>query len=258
MLKKRFLLSTLYFLLATIFLTGCTTIFNPATGKRETFFINTAAEIAIGKNVAREVLEKYKVLEDEKTQEYVQAIGQKVASVSDRRDLEYSFTVLDCEELNAFALPGGGVYINKGLVGKLNEDEIACVLAHEVGHIAARHSVKRIQGQIGYQLLMAVTVYEVSKKDKKLAKNVAKGATAIFELVLLGYSRQDELLADKLAIKYAHKADYSPWGMVSSLKKLEEYSKEKKGWRPLVVLRSHPYLEDRIRVAEAEAGALLR
>lgn len=258
MWKKSFLLIfSLYFLLSTVFLVGCATIFNPATGKRESFFINTATEIAIGKNVAKEVLKKYKVLDDAETQKYVRGIGQKVASISDRQDLQYSFTVLDSEELNAFALPGAGVYINKGLTDILNEDEIAACLGHEVGHIAARHSVKRIQGQIGYQLLMAVAVYQVSKKDKKLAKNVVKGSSAIFELILLGYSRGDELLADKLAIKYVHKAGYSPWGMVSSLKKLKEHSKEKKSWRPLVVFRSHPYLEDRIRVAEAEVGALL-
>lgn len=255
MFKKSFLLSTLYFLLSTV-LIGCTTIYNPATGRREAFFINTAQEVAIGKNVTREVLNKYKVLDDEETQKYVQAIGQKVASVSDRQDLEYSFTVLDSEELNAFALPGGGVYINKGLTDILDEDEIASCLAHEVGHIAARHAVKRIQGQIGYQLLMTIALYEVGKKDRKLAKTVAKGAGSVFELILLGYSRQDELLADRLAIKYAHKAGYNPWGMVTSLRKLKSHSKERKLWRPLVILRSHPYLEDRIRAAEAEVGIL--
>ncbi len=256
MLKKRFLLFTVHCLLSTA-LIGCTTIFNPATGKRETFFINTPTEIAIGKNVAKEVLKKYKVLDDAEVQNYIRAIGEKVASASERQDLQYSFTVLDSEELNAFALPGGGVYINKGLLDILDEGEIAACLGHELGHIAARHSVKRMQGQLGYQLLMAVAVYQVGKKDKKLAKNIAKGSSAIFELILLGYSRQDELLADKLAIKYTYKSGYSPWGMITSLKKLKQHSEKKRSWRPLVLFRSHPYLEDRIRVAEAEVGVLL-
>ena len=255
MFRKGFLLFAIYFLLFT-FLIGCTTIYNPATGRKETFFINTATEVGIGKNVAREVLKKYKVLDDEETQKSVQAIGQKIAQSSDRQDLQYTFTALDSEKLNAFALPGGGVYIDKGLLNKLDKDELACVLAHEVGHIAARHAVKRIQGQIGYQLLMSIALYEVSKKDRKTAKRVSAGAGTIFGLIMLGYSREDELLADRLAIKYAQKAGYNPWGMVTSLRKLKEHTKEKKLWRPLVVLRSHPYLEDRIRTAEAEVGAL--
>ena len=97
------------FLNLAILLSGCTTIYNPATGKKETFLINTATEVAIGKNVSQEVLKKYSVLDDEKIQQYVQAIAQKVASGSDRQDLQYSFTVLDSQELNAFTLPGGGV-----------------------------------------------------------------------------------------------------------------------------------------------------
>jgi predicted Zn-dependent protease len=200
MFKKYFLLSIFYCLLS-VFLISCTTIYNPATGKKEIIFIDTSQEVAIGKNVAKEVLKRYKILKEEKTQKYVQRIGQKMAIVSDRHDVQYFFTVLDSEELNAFTLPGGGVYINKGLVDILNEDEIACVLGHEIGHVAARHAVKKIQGQIGYQLLVHIALYEISKKDKKLAKSVAKGTNAIFGLILLGYSRQDELLADKLAIK---------------------------------------------------------
>ena len=255
MLKKSILLYTAYYILFAV-LCGCTTIYNPATGKKETFFIDTAQEIAIGKNVSQEVLNKYKVLEDEDTQKRIQAIGQKVAQASDRKDVQHSFTVLDSKELNAFALPGGGVYICQGLVDKLDQDEIACVLSHEIGHIAARHSVKRIQGQIGYQVLMTMAIYGLSKKDRKTAKTVAQGAGTIFGLILLGYSRQDELLADRLAIKYANQAGYNPWGMVTALRKLESHSKEKKLWRPLVVLRSHPYLEDRIRAAEVEVGLL--
>ena len=212
--------------------------------------------MAIGRNVNREVLKNYKVLEDKETQTYVQEVGQKIALVSDRQDLEYSFTVLASQELNAFALPGGSVYISKGLVDILDKNELASVLGHEVGHIAARHSVKRIQGQMGYQLLMTIAMYQISKKDRKLAKTVAKGTNSIFQLVLLGYSRQDELLADRLAIRYTHKARYNPWGMVTCLKKLKEHSKNKGFWRAPVILRSHPYLEDRIRAAEAEAGSL--
>ena len=252
-MKKGFLLFITHYLLSTI-LIGCTTIYNPATGKKEILFINTAQEIAIGRNVAKEVLKKNKVLEDEQTQKYVREIGERISSVSDRKDAQYSFTVLDNKGLNAFALPGGKVYINKGLLDKLDEDEIACILAHEVGHIAARHAAKRIQGQLGYQLLTTVAIYSVRDKDRRVANAAVKSANSIFQLILLGYSRKDELLADKLAIKYAHRAGYNPYGMVSGLKKLKKHGGERKLWRPLVILRSHPYLSDRILAAEAEAG----
>lgn len=251
MFKKVSLLYTVYYILCTA-LIGCTTIYNPATGRRERYFINTRDEVAIGRQVAKEVKKQYKVLEDEEIQEHINAIGLKIACVSARQDLHYYFTVLDSKELNAFAIPGGGVYINSGLVNLLDDDEIACVLAHEVGHIAARHQAKKIQGQMGYQLLMAVALFEMGKKDRKLAKQVSQGAGIIFELVLLGYSRQDELLADRLAIKYAHQAGYNPRGMASSLKKLKQHGQDKGGWGPMVVFRSHPYLEDRIRAAEVQ------
>lgn len=256
MSKRSFLLFTIYFSLATI-LVGCSTIYNPATGKREVIFIDTKEEIAIGKNVAIEVLRQYKLLNDQETQAYVRMIGQRIASVSDRKDLRYSFTVLESKELNAFALPGGGVYITSTLVERLEEDEIAAVLAHEVGHIAARHSVKRIQSKIGYELLMNVALYNVSKDDPKLARTVSKGTGSMFSIVMLGYSRQDELLGDKLAIRYVNKAGYNPWSVVTMLKKLKRYSKEGTPWKPMVVLRSHPYLEDRMRVAEAEVALLI-
>jgi predicted Zn-dependent protease len=96
----------------------------------------------------------------------------------------------------------------------------------------------------------------VNQKDPGAAKTVAQGSNSIFQLIQLGYSRRDELLADKLAIKYSYKADYDPWGMVEALKKLKEHSENKKGWGTPVVLRSHPYIEDRIRAGIAETGSL--
>ncbi|MBN3039375.1 MAG: M48 family metalloprotease [Candidatus Omnitrophica bacterium] len=258
MFKRKLYLIMSYVLIATLAaaLSGCTTLYNPATGQKETYFISTAQEMAIGENVEKEVLETYKVSGDKKKQDYVDQIGQKVASVSDRQDLDYKFVVLDDKELNAFTIPGGIVYINTGLLDILNDDEVAAVLAHEIGHVAARHSIKRIQSQLGYQLLLTVAVVSVNKNDPNAAKTVAQGSNAIFELVQLGYSRRDELLADRLSIKYTYKAGYNPWGMVEALKKLQAHSEEKGGWGGPVILRSHPYIEDRIRAGIAEVGNL--
>ncbi len=256
---KRILRYTTYYILCTtlcLALVGCATVYNPATGKKEAVIIDTEEEINIGKNVALEVLKQDKLIDNLKLRGYVQGVGSKIARVSDRQDLQYSFDVLDNKELNAFSLPGGIIFINKGLADVLTEDELACVLAHEVGHVAARHSVKRIQGQFGYQIFINIAALGISQVDPNLARVVARTSSSIFQMILSGYSRQDEFLADKLAVKYSYSAGYNPRGMVTSLQKLKEHSKENTLFKPMVILRSHPYLVDRIRVVEAEIGLL--
>ncbi|MCD5401441.1 M48 family metalloprotease, partial [candidate division NPL-UPA2 bacterium] len=127
-----------------LILSGCATTFNPATGRREWIIYTREQEIALGQAVARRVEEEYGIVEGERARR-VERIGRKVAFVSSRKALPYSFRVLDREDLNALALPGGPVYITKALVDELNDDELAAVLGHEVAHITARHGVKRLQ-----------------------------------------------------------------------------------------------------------------
>ncbi|MDD4879002.1 MAG: M48 family metalloprotease, partial [Candidatus Omnitrophica bacterium] len=129
------------FIILSVFLSGCATIINPATGRKEYIMIGTAEEKAIGGQVSAEIETNYKLSHDEAMIERVNRIGLSIAKVSDRQDLTYYFKVLENKEVNARSTPGGYVYVDSGLIEKANDDGLAGVLAHEVGHIAARHSV---------------------------------------------------------------------------------------------------------------------
>jgi len=151
------------------------------------------------------------------------------------------------DEVHAFTIPGGHVYIFKGLYDILDDDELACVMAHEIGHVAARHIVKKMQASLGYQLLstIALATYVSTNEDRKKKAGYAAyaGATA-FNLVSLGYSRKDEFEADALAVKYARLANIDPYGMARALEKLG--ARQKKGLPVPYMLRSHPHTQERV------------
>ena len=117
---------------------------NPVTGKQDFVVLSEEQEIQMGREYNAQILRQYQIYEDEKIQNYVQSIGESLAKKSHRPNLIYRFTVLDSPEINAFALPGGYIYINRGLMAYMSsEEELAAVLGHEIGHVTARHSVKQ-------------------------------------------------------------------------------------------------------------------
>lgn len=229
-------------------LSGCSTEYNVATGQEEAYFYSTDREVSIGKSIAKEVEKEYKLTEDPLIQKRVEDIGKKIAGVCDRKDIVYQFRVLEDEEVNAISLPGGFVYVNKGLVDKVaNDDELAGVLAHEVGHIVARHSIKKLQAVMGYSILRILTVAVPP------GGGVTGAADAAFTELMLGYGRKDELLADELGTRYIKRAGYNPRAMVDFLKKLQDINR-RKPLRPRTYLKTHPYVPDRIRVVKEELG----
>jgi predicted Zn-dependent protease len=230
-------------------MSGCATQeYNTATGKEDIMFIDTQKEVNMGKSIA-ESIEKSKEIKldsDPLMTERVNEVGRKIAAVSDRKEVNYTFRVIDKDDVNAFALPGGYVFVFRGLVDKVSkDDELAAVIAHEIAHVVARHSIKRLQGGVGYnilQILMAVT--GAGRMD-------AGRIDAAFGQLIMSYSREDEALADKLAVKYLKEAGYDPWAVVSLLKKLQESDKTEP-IRPYTSYRSHPYVADRIRMVKQE------
>jgi MAF protein len=234
--------------LICLFLSGCSTEYNIVTGKQETYFYSTEREVLMGRAISKQVEKEYKPEEDPLIQERVDNIGKKISSVCDRKEIDYHFTVLADEEVNAFALPGGFIYINKGLIDKIsNDDELACVLAHEVGHIVARHSIKKLQAMMGYSILRILTTQVPGSGEAGAA------ADAAFTEILLGYSRDDELLADKLGARYSRLAGYNPRAMISFLEKLQEINRRKPP-APKSYFKTHPYVPDRIRTVKEEVG----
>jgi len=228
-------------------LSGCATTYNPATGRGEFIFINTNSEVSIGKSAASHVLKKYKLSENTKDLARINRLGEQVAKVSDRQDLDYKFYIIEDDSFNAFTIPGGHVYIFKGLYDILDDDELGCVIGHEIGHVAARHIVKKMQASLGYQILstIALVAYAGNQEEKKRkAGYVAYAGATAFNLVSLGYSRKDEFEADALAIKYARLSGLNPDGMVGALAKLGD--RQKKGLPVPYMFRSHPHTKERI------------
>ncbi|MCX5696284.1 MAG: Maf and M48 domain-containing protein [Candidatus Omnitrophica bacterium] len=236
------------FFLALVFLAGCSTEYNIVTGEQEVYYYSTDKEVQMGQAVAREVAKQYKYTDDPLLQKRVEDIGKKIVAVSDRKEIDYHFFVLDEDEVNAVSLPGGYVYIFKGLVDKVaNDDELAGVIAHEVGHIVARHSIKKLQALQGYSILRILVAAAPSSGE------VGNAADVAFTELLLGYSREDELLADQLGARYIKSAGYDPHAMISFLQKLQEVNR-RRPLQPKSYYKTHPYTPDRIRVVKEELG----
>ncbi len=240
--------------LAAILLSGCATVYNPVTQRKEVIFINEASEIEMGKNAAEEINKKNKVSQDPSLISRVKKIGSQLVQFSERPKLPYQFFVLDDDEINAMAFPGGVVYVNKGLLNAYNDDELAFVIGHEIGHIAAKHSVKRIQSSMAFQSILIIALVAVGEKNSQTAKNAANISSQIYDLIKNGYSRQDEHLADRLGARYAYRAGFNSEGAISALKKLEK--PRESNLKILRYLKTHPYPEDRIKEIKDEIQQL--
>lgn len=250
MLDRLKISSCALFIFSLFLLSGCVTIYNPATQRRETLLINTQNEVALGRDMDKQVKKKYKILLDTQKRSRLYEIGLKVAAVSDRQDLLYYFRIINDKDFNAFALPGGYIYVNSGLMDAATDDELACVLAHEIGHVAARHSVKHLQANLGYQLIMSIAL-GISKQQA-----IGDAMDIVYNLASQGYSRKDETFADKLAVKYAKKAGFNPYAMITFFKKLQKEAEKKGGTLRIEIFSSHPNINERIKNAEKEIAAL--
>lgn len=247
-LPKLFILSLLgLFMLALV---GCTT--NPATGKKSFTLYSWEWEKQAGASAAAGLAEQFGGEVDEViASQYVRDVGMKLVTgiESGVPDLDWEFTLLNTEVINAFALPGGKVYFTRGLAEKLDsEAEMAGVLGHEIGHVTARHGNQRISKQIGFNVLLAGASVAVgtSSSDSKTRRygQVAIPALAIGgNVVLLKYGRDDESEADMLGMRYMERAGYDPSGQLRVMEVLLESSS---GARSPEWLSTHPHPESRI------------
>lgn len=204
--------------------------------------ISEEQEVGIGRGIARQVEQRFKAAPDQAMQERVDAIGKRLAAVSDRRDLVFRFKVLNEEDFNAFALPGGYIYIFRGLVDRLaSDDQLAAVLAHEIGHVTAFHFEQRLQQGIGLTILQAL----VGRSQQPSPATKRQVLAGINEL-MLSFSREDELEADRLSVKYLQAAGYRPEAALEAVELLKKRLFEEEPIRRFHV-RTHPYLDDRLR-----------
>lgn len=230
---------------------GCSTI-NPATGRQEFIMISTPSEVEMGKSVHESITRQYKLSMNSAQIGKVRRIGERVAGISDRQDYEYHFYVLEDDEMNAFTTPGGNVYIHTGLLDRLkSDDQIASVLAHEIGHCAARHTVKKFQAALGYDLVSTIVLGSISEGAARQITELS--SNAVMSIIFSAYSRRDEYQADQLGIKYMYRACFNPRAAIETFNILEADSK---GPDVPLILRSHPFIHDRIHMAEEEIKSL--
>ncbi|WP_426414948.1 M48 family metalloprotease [Aestuariirhabdus sp. LZHN29] len=196
-----------------VWLQGCAV--NPATGDRDFVLMSEADEISMGRKYSQEIRKQYPFYADQRLQRYVQTIGRKVAANSHRSALEYQFTVIDTPDINAFALPGGFIYIHRGLMAYLNsEAELAAVLAHEVGHVTARHSVQQQSMAMAGNILSQVVAVYAGGAAGDLS-NIASTA------LVSGYGRDHELEADGFGAQYLANSGYDPQAMIEVIEVLK-------------------------------------
>jgi len=227
-----------------ILVIGCATT-GPG-GKKSLILIPTAVEVDIGKQIATDVESSEKLLNQQQVQNYVNAVGQKLVKVCNRKNLKYSFKVIDKDEINAFACPGGYIYIYTGLLKVMNnEAQLAAVLGHEIGHVVARHSIQRLQVVYGYNLLME---FALSDRMSNTARQMIDAATG---LVLQGYGRENEYDADEYGILYEKKAGYNPGGMIQLFEKFKQMEGKPPNYFEKL-LASHPPAQDRINNGNKE------
>ncbi len=233
---------------SAVMIYGCAV--NPVTQKREIMIYSDAAEVEMGKKAHVEVLRQYGKYDDPKLQRYTNEIGQGIAKVSHRPNIQYHYMVVDKPFINAFALPGGYVYITRGMLAHLNsEAELAGVLGHETGHITARHGVKRLQKAMASQFILAGVAIATE------SGGLVQGSSILLTAALQTYSRRDEHQSDELGGLYTFKVGYDPTKSMGFLKTLKKMDKTTPS-AVEVIFRTHPLTEDRIERAEAQSHEL--
>lgn len=221
-------------------------------GKKSLVLISSAQEVEIGAGMAKEVESTEKVLDDSMWQSYLAEVGNKIVAVCDRKDITYHFKVIESDQVNAFAAPGGYVYFYTGLLREMkSESEMAAVMAHEISHVVGRHSVKRLQKALG----MAVA-YELVFGGEGAGKALDAAIGVGMSLVFADYSRDDEREADNFGIQYMVKAGYDPNGATAMFETLARLGGSSGGSVFENLISSHPQTQERIKNARAEIAAM--
>jgi len=215
---------------------------NPVTGKRELMLMSSADELAMGQQTDPQILQTYGKYEDADLARYVSALGKRLGALSHQPNLAYTIQVLDSPVVNAFAVPGGYVYLTRGILAYLNDEaELAGVVAHEIGHIAARHSAQQYSKAQFAQLGLGLGSV-LSKTFRKYAGVAQVGVGLLF----LSFSRSDEREADSLGVEYSAKAGYDSNHMANLFVSLERLNPgESQGGLP-GWFSTHPNPDNRI------------
>ncbi|HUD99694.1 MAG TPA: M48 family metallopeptidase [Bryobacteraceae bacterium] len=226
---------------------------NRDVGKGVNFY-SLEKEIALGKQLAQEVERQAKIVDDPIVAEYVNRVGQNLVRNSDAK-VPFTIKVLDSEEVNAFALPGGFFFVNSGLILKADsESELAGVMAHEIAHVAARHGTR--QATRG-ELIQIATIPLMVMTGGWTGYAIYQGASLAIPMGFLAFTRSMEREADYLGLQYMYKAGYDPTSFVDFFEKIETMEKRKPG-TVAKVFSTHPMTDDRIKASQNEIETILK
>jgi predicted Zn-dependent protease len=236
------------------FVAGCST--NPATGENQfAALMSPSQESSVGTEENQNILREYGgIIKDQALENYVSGIGQRLVKNTERPEVQYKFVVLDSPVVNAFALPGGYVYTTRGVVALANsEAQLAAVIAHEIGHVTARHAAERYSHGVMTSLGASVVGAAVGSNTAAQVANLGSN------LYISSYSRKQESQADELGIRYLYKAGYDPKAMAEFLTNLARSSKleaEQGGNKNagFSYFSTHPQTDDRATQAQALAA----
>jgi predicted Zn-dependent protease len=238
--QPRFVLSAISAALAAT-LVACAT--NPVTGSKEFSLMSEAQEVQLGQEMDPQVKQEMGVYDAAELQRYVSNVGMRLARASERPNLPWHFTVVDEPAVNAFALPGGYIYLTRGILAFLNDEEqLAGVLGHEIGHVTARHSAQQYTKATSAGL--GLTLLSIFVPETRPLQGLAETALGV---LFLKHGRDDELQADRLGVQYTAKTGWDPRGvagMLRTLQRLDEASGSSRGVPNF--LSTHPAPADRV------------
>ena len=215
--------------------------------------LSTQEEVQIGQQAAKEVEKEVKLYNDPIVEAYIDSLGQVLVKHSRRSDLKYHFKVVDTDEVNAFALPGGWLYVNRGLIAAAeNEAELAGVVGHEIGHVVGKHGARQITKQFGLAVLVQLAVGDDPSLSRQIAGQFASLGAG---LTLLKYGRDAEREADAFAVEEAYAAGIDPLGMATFFEKLMALHQSEPGGLE-VLFTTHPPSSERIANVRADVKKL--
>jgi predicted Zn-dependent protease len=239
MLQKLVLFAALF--CGMCFFTGCAV--NPITGEDELMLFPDQQDIDIGRQYAPEVEKELNGrIEDQVLQNYIDRVGQRIARISHRPDFDYHFVAVNDKSINAVALPGGYIFITRGMLLKLkSESQLAGVLAHEIIHVVARDTANMMSKQIGMDILFVAAMTQTTSEGALTMADLAR------QIVALKYSRDDERDADIYGMDYMVRAGFNPNGAVDTMQMLEQEDSV----RAVEFMSSHPSPENRVSYLQA-------
>jgi len=238
-----------------VFFCGCIT--NPVTGRSEFTTMNQSDEIAIDREYApQQIAADYGIASDAALNAYVESVGRKLVMQCQRKDMPYSFKVVNAVYANAYAFPGGTICVTRGLLAELDDEaQLAALLGHELGHVNARHTANQMTRATLAGIALAGTAVALDANESRYTDVIVGGAQIVGQGMLASYSRDQERQADQLGMDYSVKAGYSPAGTVGLMAVLVRLS----GSNPSLVERmfsSHPMSDARYNDARQRAATV--